>query len=487
MSKDSDPAGSGGWSGRVGFTGGINGTAYRLFEVIVFGDQGVEQAKQLFGVKNIVAVTSTGPRPRGPYAQPQGFSLIQFDMDAGIDPVYAVRQLRLAGVQADLNHVLFAHGDWCCGPHPALLWQYGFAGSPLYGSPLYGSPLYGSPLYGSPLYGSPLYGSAVYGSPLYGSPLYGSPVYGSPEALTPPYGSPIYASPGSQYQATGMHHSSAVPADAPTPVLPVVPPGAEPPTVMILDTGLAFDIQCPQSLVSVAHSQDPSEWQDAPSSEPDGYLDPCVGHGTFIAGLIDSVAPGCDISIQKVLSSFGDGDEFAIAAAINGLDPAPDLLSLSFGGYGLHELGALAISIAAIQLEGTVVVASAGNDSICRPCYPAAFDGVIGVAALGPAGPAGFSNYGNWVQACAPGVDIVSTFFMDAPGPEPPPSGYPEPDVYRGWARWSGTSFSAPLVVGALAREMQIYGIQPADAVASVVNAPALLRIPLFGTVVNLP
>jgi subtilisin family serine protease len=139
-----------------------------------------------------------------------------------------------------------------------------------------------------------------------------------------------------------------------------------------------------------------------------------------------------------------------------------------------------------VQGLSTVVVASAGNDATCQPCYPAAFENVVAVAALGPGGPAGFSNYGNWVRACAPGVDLVSTFFTNAQGPEPAPAGYPEPDKYVGWARWSGTSFSGPVVVAALAREMQWYGLSASDAVARVIDAPALFRIPLFGTAVNL-
>jgi hypothetical protein len=259
------------------------------------------------------------------------------------------------------------------------------------------------------------------------------------------------------------------------------------PTVVILDTGLAFDQQLPPSLDSVGFLQAAPNWHDSPDVEPDHYLYPCVGHGTFIAGLINSLAPGCQIDISKVLANVGDGDECTIADAINKLDPPPNLLNLSFGGYAVREMPLLAMAIAAIQTAGTVVVASAGNDSICRPCYPAAFDGVISVGAVGPAGPAGFSNYGDWVRACAPGVDIISTFFEDAPGPEPAPPGYPEPDTYKGWARWSGTSFSAPTVVAALARQMQIYDVTPADAVAAVVDAPTLMRIPLLGTVVNLP
>ena len=44
MSKDGDPTYSGGWQGRVIFTGGAEGTAYRPDEFIVIGQDGYERA-----------------------------------------------------------------------------------------------------------------------------------------------------------------------------------------------------------------------------------------------------------------------------------------------------------------------------------------------------------------------------------------------------------------------------------------------------------
>jgi hypothetical protein len=83
-------------------------------------------------------------------------------------------------------------------------------------------------------------------------------------------------------------------------------------------------------------------------------------------------------------------------------------------------------------------------------------------------------------------VGVVSTFFTDVEGPEPAPPGYPEPDKFIGWACWSGTSFSAPVVVAALAREMQLYDQTAAQAVARVIDGPNLLEIPNFGMVVDI-
>ena len=143
----------------------------------------------------------------------------------------------------------------------------------------------------------------------------------------------------------------------------------------------------------------------------------------------------------------------------------------------------MAGAIADAQDRGYVVVASAGNDGICRPTYPAALPGVVSVGAIGPFGPPLFTNYGPWVRACAPGVDLVSTFFANWNGKHPLAGD--DPDDYAGWARWSGTSFAAPVVAGALVREMALSGISAQDAVTRVIDNPALLRIPQLGTVVN--
>ena len=131
------------------------------------------------------------------------------------------------------------------------------------------------------------------------------------------------------------------------------------------------------------------------------------------------------------------------------------------------------------------MVSSAGNDATCRPTFPAALPGVISVGAVGPAGPAPFTNYGPWVRACAPGVDLLSCFFADFDGKGQPGADAVDPDSFHGWAMWSGTSFAAPVVVGALVRVMKEAGCTAREAVARVIDAPALMRIPNLGTVVN--
>ena len=144
----------------------------------------------------------------------------------------------------------------------------------------------------------------------------------------------------------------------------------------------------------------------------------------------------------------------------------------------------LSSAVLRAQRHGIVVVASAGNDSTCRPSFPAAIPGVVSVGAIGPCGPAWFSNYGYWVRACAPGMDLVSSFFASFNGGQPA-SGGRDIDHFQSWATWSGTSFSAPVVVGALVREMRVSTCSPTQAVERLIEAPWLGRIPGLGTVVN--
>ena len=134
--------------------------------------------------------------------------------------------------------------------------------------------------------------------------------------------------------------------------------------------------------------------------------------------------------------------------------------------------------------EGIVVVASAGNDGVCRPAYPAAFDGVVSVAALGPDGPAPFSNWGSWVRACAPGVDVASTFYIgNCAG---------EGEVRRRPRHLHRLGAVVGDVVrrsrgGRRARPHHDVGgpDRPTSAVEAIIDQAGLFRLRCYGTVVN--
>ncbi len=477
---------SGPWDGRVRFVDGPNGYAYHPGRLIVHGEAAWAATLKLLGRDD-----------ERPGEEVFGFHLVEGipeDQEASL-----AADLALRGFTAEPDYVLFADGHGPCGCT--------CGGCASWAGPTAANPVYASPVYASPVYASPVYASPVYASPVYASPVYASPVYASP----------VYAS---GYRATGHRTSSARPATEPD-AGRLPPPwtgAARGPNVLVLDTGLAWKAPKPSNLGQPVDQLPPRlerlgpprpedvDWPDGTSTPPgDGFLDPAAGHGTFIAGVIEGLAPGCRLGVGRVLGSFGDGSAWSIAQyllqiesdgsfPVGGSGPEAyevlledAIVNLSFSGYADREMRFLAAAIRHFQnVHGTVFVASAGNDGCCRPTYPAALPGVISVGALGPCGPASFTNHGPWVRACAPGVDLVSSLFLDWDGSVEPLDGSPDPDDFEGWARWSGTSFAAPVVAGALAREMLVSGCSAREAVARVIDAPWLMRLPGLGTVVDM-
>ena len=92
---------------------------------------------------------------------------------------------------------------------------------------------------------------------------------------------------------------------------------------------------------------------------------------------------------------------------------------------------------------------------------------------VGPAGPAPFTNYGPWVRPAPPVSTSSAAFFLEFDGPDVKQAGSVDPDDFQSWARWSGTSFAAPVVVAALAREMQTSAIDAPEAVPGSSTARA--------------
>jgi subtilisin family serine protease len=236
-------------------------------------------------------------------------------------------------------------------------------------------------------------------------------------------------------------------------------------------------------------------WDRPVSDDPlVGELDSETGHLTFEAGIVRQVVPDARVLAVRVMHSDGvvyEGDLMCalrhlawriVAARPDDIAAQVDVVSLSLGYYsesprevaftsGLHNV----IDVLCHRL-GIVVVAAAGNYSTSRRFYPAGFarpspkDEVplISVGALNPNGSkAVFSDAGDWITCWASGAAVISTFPTDInasrspelrmrahPGNQLPPGvrlpGEREaldPDDFRGgFAVWSGTSFSAPLV-----------------------------------------
>ena len=392
------------------------------------------------------------------------------------EPREAMEELHSQGILSQVNHVLFATS--CCPPHPSDPSAESFYANPFYANPFYANPFYANPFYANPECGCGCrcgcgHAGDTGANPFYANPFYANPFYANADR------SP-FADLSSRH--TGGRSSSARPAAAPQ--VPKRPP-VQGVRVAILDTGWA-KADVPTGLPGINVT---ALGGDHPDADGDGFLDPASGHGTFIAGIIEQLTPGCDFEVIEVLSTYGEGDEAEIAGVLDALarrpeEERPHLVNLSFGGYSPLGMAVLARAISALHDAGSVVVASAGNDATCVPMFPAALPHVVGVAALDEEGkPARFTNYGPWVRACARGGDVVSIFFEGFDGAGPPDQNY-DPDRFDGWARWSGTSFAAPAVVAALARSVG-HGKTPHDAVARLVDDNKLDRKPMLGTIVD--
>lgn len=251
-----------------------------------------------------------------------------------------------------------------------------------------------------------------------------------------------------------MFGTGAHPDEAPAPPPPPDEVWRPAVTVALLDTGL-------DPHPWFAGRPWLSDWGLSPEA-----LDPqCVpdrdrqaGHGTFVAGVLLQGAPGVTVRHHRSLSSLGLTDDVTVATALRTVRATAaargeriDVVVLTAGCHTADDRCPPVLR-REIEAQGdTIVVASAGNDGTSRPFWPAALPSVVAVGATGPDGePAAFSNRGAWVDAMAPGVDVVSSFVRLRPGLDEGVAPGTTTRVY-GAARWSGTSFAAPAVAAELA------------------------------------
>ena len=212
------------------------------------------------------------------------------------------------------------------------------------------------------------------------------------------------------------------------------------------------------------------------STGPDRPHTPASHHAAFVSGLILKEAPGAQVYLNGALDVNAHADSWRIATTMAELnDDGIDVLNLSLGCATEDGKPPLVLE-AALNALGpeTLVVAAAGNHGDLgggqgiAACWPAACDGVIAVGALDTKNEkASFSPDTPWIDALAPGVNVLSTF-TDRRGPA--------------FATWSGTSFAAATVSGAIAAAMWTGGssTQAWDQLRSRSNT--LGRLPMIAT-----
>ena len=278
------------------------------------------------------------------------------------------------------------------------------------------------------------------------------------------------------------------PADLPRPAPPIPAPAAGPArrevTVAVLDTGMSPH---PWYQDTAWFAEQRAEVAEVLDADLDFELDAQAGHGTFIAGVLLRHAPTARLRAHRVIGGDGVGDELDVIRALARVArDGADVVNLSIGCHTFDDRPSplMARAIAALGRR-TVVVACAGNTGGERPFWPAALKRVVGVAALDRDGTdrARFSNYGWWVDACAPGEDITSCY-VTFDGPRPGMCGA-DPDEFRGFATWSGTSFATPAVAGRIAALAAAEGIDADEAADRLLDPAAHRSLPDLGVVVD--
>jgi hypothetical protein len=261
--------------------------------------------------------------------------------------------------------------------------------------------------------------------------------------------------------------------------------------VAIIDTGV--DLQHP-GLKGVAgdasqpnHLAPSTDWkdfvdgdttpQDVTGANSEGY-----GHGTGVAGVVLQVAPKATIMPIRVLGSDGSGNATNVVSAIPwAVNHGAKIINLSLGTAS--RVDSIATMIKWATDQGVYVVTAAGNTNDTNVLYPAAdaldalrggsktiavggvgsgnvigaLLGATGTTAAGLDQKSMYSAYGPKLEIVAPG-ELITTLL---------------PEGQTG--DWTGTSFAAPMVSGALALALAepltlAQGALVADAITSSAN-----------------
>jgi subtilisin family serine protease len=204
--------------------------------------------------------------------------------------------------------------------------------------------------------------------------------------------------------------------------------------------GAGVDVYVLDSGIDTSHPEFGGRAVFLSNHVPDGRTGDCVGHGTFVAGIIMSnnmgVANQARAYSVRVLDCSNSGSWDQIIAGINSAvanaktTGRPSIINMSFGG---SDNAAVKSAISAAINAGIHVICAAGNgDASNRP---------IDACSVSPGNAAGtitvmasnYSNFGSCTDVIAPGDNIISTFLNGQ------------------YASWSGTSMAAPHVAGVAA------------------------------------
>jgi Subtilase family len=222
------------------------------------------------------------------------------------------------------------------------------------------------------------------------------------------------------------------------------------------------------------------------TEDPDGFIDPYAGHGTFIAGVIGRIAPAADLHVRRLDIDLRQifthwptyaadiVDELHLPDHIRmALFQGRKVISVSAGGPTLDDRPPLSFRgiRPLLERDEAVLVTAAGNESSAQPFWPAALDWVTGVGALDASrtAVADYSNVGVNADVYAPGTDLVNAYACGQYECFQPPNAGQVRRFY-GLARWSGTSFATPVVAGLVAARMSAQAETAPAALAALLK-----------------
>jgi membrane-anchored mycosin MYCP len=201
-------------------------------------------------------------------------------------------------------------------------------------------------------------------------------------------------------------------------------------------------------------------------NEPTGR-DWRLGHSAFVAGLIVQRAPAVELDVRSVLDeTTGTASIWEVAQRLVRFGGSGvEVVNLSLGCFTDDGQPPLVLTRAIDRLApDIVVVAAAGNHgdaaapsgatppSAVTPIWPAAFDKVVAVGATDATGGHAFFNPPvPWLTMLAPGVDVESFYLHERVELPPEQGSSARVESFTGMAKWSGTSFAAAAVSGAIA------------------------------------
>lgn len=186
-------------------------------------------------------------------------------------------------------------------------------------------------------------------------------------------------------------------------------------------------------------------------------------HGTFVAGIV-----GANTNNGLGISSIGYDCKLALRGQ-GGWDPMSDILVLSTQGirvinFSLGSNGSSTVHENIINLaydNGTIVVASAGNENTTNYTYPASYQKTISVTSVGEdlkhaSTCCGIHTHNDRVDVCAAGYGVISIGKYDN-----------QPIYFKS----SGTSFAAPYVTGLIGLILTVNPNLHPDIVTHIVKS----------------